>query len=193
MAPRLRAPQNIPRPGTAHPASGCSTSVTGVDPEREMRWTEYIVGNAHLQRRHSACSPTWSSVQHFVACRCQPAAPRQRRAALALNTAISFTTNTNWQAYTPESTMSYLTQMLGLATHNFWSAAVGMALAVAFMRGIARREAKTLGNFWVDLTRGTLWILAADLHRVLARRSFPRALCRTSGPTTPRSSSKRRR
>ena len=79
--------------------------------------------------------------------------------ALALNTAISFTTNTNWQSYTPESTMSYLTQMLGLATHNFWSAAVGMALAMAFVRGIARRETKTLGNFWVDLTRGTLWVL----------------------------------
>ena len=79
--------------------------------------------------------------------------------ALALNTAISFTTNTNWQSYTPETTMSYLTQMLGLATHNFWSAAVGMALAIAFVRGIARRETKTLGNFWVDLTRGTLWVL----------------------------------
>src|SRR5580658_1882955 len=78
---------------------------------------------------------------------------------LAFNTAVSFTTNTNWQAYTPETTMSYLTQMLGLATHNFWSAAVGMALAVAFIRGIARRESNTLGNFWVDLTRGTLWVL----------------------------------
>jgi potassium-transporting ATPase potassium-binding subunit len=79
---------------------------------------------------------------------------------LAWNTAISFTTNTNWQAYTPESTMSYLTQMLGLATHNFWSAAVGIALAVAFIRGISRREAKTLGNFWVDMTRAILWVLA---------------------------------
>jgi K+-transporting ATPase ATPase A chain len=79
--------------------------------------------------------------------------------ALAWNTAVSFTTNTNWQSYVPEQTMSYLTQMLGLATHNFWSAATGMALAVACIRGIARREMKTLGNFWVDLTRATLWIL----------------------------------
>jgi K+-transporting ATPase ATPase A chain len=78
---------------------------------------------------------------------------------LAWNTAISFTTNTNWQAYTPETTMSYLTQMVGLATHNFWSAAVGLALAIAFIRGIARREMKTLGNFWVDMTRGILWVL----------------------------------
>jgi K+-transporting ATPase ATPase A chain len=76
-----------------------------------------------------------------------------------MNTAISFSTNTNWQSYTPESTMSYLTQMLGLATHNFWSAASGMAMAIAFIRGIAGREKKTLGNFWVDMTRSTLWIL----------------------------------
>jgi K+-transporting ATPase ATPase A chain len=78
---------------------------------------------------------------------------------LALNTAVSFTTNTNWQSYVPESTMSYLTQMLALATHNFWSAAVGIALAVAFIRGIARHGTDKLGNFWVDLTRSILWIL----------------------------------
>jgi len=78
---------------------------------------------------------------------------------LAWNTAVSFTTNTNWQSYVPETTMSYLTQMLGLATHNFWSAAVGMALAIALIRGIASRETDRLGNFWVDMTRATLYIL----------------------------------
>jgi K+-transporting ATPase ATPase A chain len=78
---------------------------------------------------------------------------------LAFNTASSFTTNTNWQAYSGESTMSYFVQMAGLAFHNFVSAATGIALAVAFIRGIARREAKTLGNFWVDLTRTTLYVL----------------------------------
>src|ERR1700723_4123429 len=78
---------------------------------------------------------------------------------LALNTAASFTTNTNWQSYVPETTMSYLTQMLTLAYHNFFSAAVGIALAVALIRGISRRESKTLGNFWVDTTRASLWIL----------------------------------
>src|SRR6185436_19839413 len=78
---------------------------------------------------------------------------------LAFNTAASFTTNTNWQAYSGESTMSYLTQMAGLAYHNFVSAAVGIALAIAFIRGIARRERETIGNFWVDMTRATLWIL----------------------------------
>ena len=78
---------------------------------------------------------------------------------LAWSTAASFTTNTNWQAYVPETTMSYFTQMAGLAYHNFASAAVGIALAIALVRGIAGREKKTIGNFWVDLTRGLLWIL----------------------------------
>jgi K+-transporting ATPase ATPase A chain len=78
---------------------------------------------------------------------------------LAWNTAVSFTTNTNWQAYTPETTMSYLTQMAGLAYHNFVSAAVGIAVAVAVVRGVARKESKTIGNFWVDTTRGLLWVL----------------------------------
>src|SRR6202008_706350 len=73
---------------------------------------------------------------------------------LAWNTAVSFTTNTNWQAYTPETTMSYLTQMAGMAYHNFVSAAVGIAVAVAVVRGVARKESKTIGNFWVDTTRG---------------------------------------
>jgi potassium-transporting ATPase potassium-binding subunit len=78
---------------------------------------------------------------------------------LALNTAISFVSNTNWQSYAGESTMSYLTQMVGLTVHNFVSAATGIALALALIRGFARRSAKTIGNFWVDLTRCTLYIL----------------------------------
>lgn len=79
--------------------------------------------------------------------------------ALAFNTAASFTSNTNWQAYGGEQTMSYLSQMVGLAFHNFVSAATGMALAVAFIRGLTRRSAQALGNFWVDLVRSTLYIL----------------------------------
>ncbi|MGA2651566.1 MAG: potassium-transporting ATPase subunit KdpA, partial [Terracidiphilus sp.] len=78
---------------------------------------------------------------------------------LAWNTAASFTTNTNWQFYTPETTMSYLTQMAGLATHNFWSAAAGIAVAVAIIRGIKRTGSATIGNFWVDMTRSLLYIL----------------------------------
>jgi K+-transporting ATPase ATPase A chain len=130
---------------------------TGIQPEEEMRWTEYLV-----------CLLMFSAVTalltYFIE-RLQlhlPWNPQHLAGVapdLAWNTAISFTTNTNWQAYTPESTVSYFTQMVGLATHNFWSAAVGLALAIAFIRGIARREMKTLGNFWADMTRGILWIL----------------------------------
>jgi K+-transporting ATPase ATPase A chain len=78
---------------------------------------------------------------------------------LAFNTATSFVTNTNWQSYVPETTMSYLVQMAGLAVHNFVSAATGIALAVALIRGFVRRSAQTIGNFWVDLTRSTLYVL----------------------------------
>jgi K+-transporting ATPase ATPase A chain len=133
--------------------------MTGVDATAEMRWTEY--GAAMLIFSLATLLLTYAveRLQHAI-----PLWNPQHLAAvepyLAWNTAASFTTNTNWQSYVPEQTMSYLTQMFGLATHNFWSAAVGMALAVAFIRGISRRESKTLGNFWVDLTRGTLWVLA---------------------------------
>ena len=77
----------------------------------------------------------------------------------SFNTAVSFASNTNWQGYGGETTMSYLTQMLGLTVQNFVSAASGMATLVAFIRGLARRTAQTIGNFWVDLTRSTLYIL----------------------------------
>jgi K+-transporting ATPase ATPase A chain len=132
--------------------------ITGVNPDAEMRWTEY--GAAMLIFSGATLLLTYAieRLQHAI-----PLWNPQHLAAvepyLAWNTAASFTTNTNWQSYVPEQTMSYLTQMVGLATHNFWSAATGMALAIAFIRGIARRESKTLGNFWVDLTRGTLWVL----------------------------------
>ncbi len=132
--------------------------VTGIRPEQEMRWTEYVLAMLTFSAMTMLLTYLIERVQHWL-----PLNPQHLPGVsplLALNTAISFTTNTNWQAYVPESTMSYLTQMLGLATHNFWSAAVGMALAVAFVRGIARRESATLGNFWVDLTRATLWVLA---------------------------------
>src|SRR6201996_1481298 len=79
--------------------------------------------------------------------------------ATALNTAVSFTTNTNWQVYTPETTMSYFTQMAGLAYHNFLSAAIGIAVAIALVRGITRKQSSTIGNFWVDTTRTVLWVL----------------------------------
>ena len=131
--------------------------LTGVKAEEEMRWTEYVTAMLIFSAATLLLTYVVERLQRVL-----PLNPQHLpgvEAVLALNTAISFTTNTNWQSYVPESTMSYLTQMLGLATHNFWSAAVGLALAVAFIRGIARREMKTLGNFWVDLTRGTMWVL----------------------------------
>jgi K+-transporting ATPase ATPase A chain len=131
--------------------------LTGVKAEQEMRWNEYGVAMLIFSAATMALTYIIERLQHLL-----PLNPQHLPAvepALALNTAISFTTNTNWQSYVPETTMSYLTQMLGLATHNFWSAAVGLSLAIAFIRGIARREAKTLGNFWVDLTRSMLWVL----------------------------------
>jgi K+-transporting ATPase ATPase A chain len=131
--------------------------ITGVDADEEMRWTQYAVAMLVFSAATMLLTYVIERLQAYL-----PWNPQHLpgvESSLALNTAISFTTNTNWQAYTPETTMSYLTQMLGLATHNFWSAAVGLALAIAFVRGIARRERKTLGNFWVDLTRGTLWVL----------------------------------
>lgn len=131
--------------------------LTGINPEQEMRWTEYAICMLVFSAATLILTYVIERLQQFL-----PLNPQHFlgvEPALAFNTAISFTTNTNWQSYVPEATMSYLTQMLGLATHNFWSAAVGMAMAVAFIRGIARREVKTLGNFWVDLTRATLWVL----------------------------------
>ena len=130
--------------------------VCGVDETEEMKWTQY--GGAMLL--FSAVSMILlyglERVQQWLPL--NPAKLANVSPALAWNTAASFTTNTNWQAYVPETTMSYFTQMAGLAYHNFISAAVGLALAVALIRGIARRESETIGNFWVDLTRGLLWV-----------------------------------
>ena len=131
--------------------------ITGVDESHEMHWTEYGIAMLLFSGVTMLLTYGIERLQAVL-----PWNPQKLAAVapdLAFNTAASFTTNTNWQAYTPESTMSYLTQALGLATHNFWSAAVGMALAIAIIRGVARRESNTLGNFWVDLTRATLRIL----------------------------------
>src|SRR6202050_5134738 len=88
-----------------------------------------------------------------------PAGQMAVEESLAFNTSVSFVTNTNWQSYSPETTMSYLVEMAGLTVHNFLSAATGIALAIALVRGFARRSAQTVGNFWVDMTRCTLYIL----------------------------------
>ncbi len=129
----------------------------GVEPSQEMSWKTYAVAmllfNAagllflYALQRLQGVLPL--NPQGFVA-----VSPD-----LAFNTAASFVTNTNWQAYGGETTMSHLTRMLGLTAQNFLSAATGMAVAIAFIRGLARHTANTIGNFWVDLVRGTLYIL----------------------------------
>src|SRR5689334_15592356 len=135
--------------------------LTHVDEIREMHWTEYAVTMLLFSGVSMLLLYLLQRVQGHLPLNPQrlPGVDANGFVASAFNTAASFTTNTNWQAYVPETTMSYLTQMAGLAYHNFASAAVGIALAIALIRGIARRECNTLGNFWVDLTRCFLWVL----------------------------------
>jgi K+-transporting ATPase ATPase A chain len=132
--------------------------LTGVDEEHEMRWTEYATAMLLFSLVSMVVLYLMERLQGYL-----PFNPQKLGAvsptALAFNTAASFTTNTNWQNYGGETTMSYLTQMAGLAYHNFMSAAVGIVLAIAFIRGIARRQMQTIGNFWVDLVRCNLWVL----------------------------------
>jgi K+-transporting ATPase ATPase A chain len=132
--------------------------VTGVDENREMRWTEYAIAMLLFSMASMVVLYLMERLQGYL-----PFNPQKFGAVtpahLAFNTAASFTTNTNWQVYAGETTMSYFTQMAGLAYHNFVSAAAGIALAIAFIRGIARRQAQTIGNFWVDLVRCSLWVL----------------------------------
>ena len=123
-----------------------------------MRWTEYAISMLLFSVVSMILLYLIQRLQGFL-----PFNPQKFGAVnpphVAFNTAASFTTNTNWQAYSGESTMSYFTQMAGLAYHNFASAAMGIALAIAFIRGIARRQMQTIGNFWVDLVRSSLWVL----------------------------------
>jgi K+-transporting ATPase ATPase A chain len=132
--------------------------LSGVKSNQEMNWHEYafaVLGFSAVSllltyglERLQGLLPIWNP-QHLAA-----VGPD-----LAWNTAASFTTNTNWQFYTPEATMSYLTEMAGLATHNFWSGAAGISVAVALIRGIKRTSSGTIGNFWVDMTRTLLYVL----------------------------------
>ena len=131
--------------------------LSGVDAKREQHWLTYTVGMLLLQLVGLVFLYALLRLQDIL-----PLNPQGQSAVasdLAFNTAVSFVTNTNWQNYGGESTLSYLSQMLGLTVQNFLSAATGIALAVALIRGFARSSMRTLGNFWVDLTRATLYIL----------------------------------
>jgi K+-transporting ATPase ATPase A chain len=131
--------------------------LTGVNEGHEMHWTEYAFAMLLFSVVPMLALYLMQRLQGVL-----PFNPQKLSAVgepLSFNTAASFATNTNWQSYVGETTMSYLTQTAGLAYHNFISAATGIALAIAFIRGIARREMNTIGNFWVDMIRATLWVL----------------------------------
>ncbi|QIA27561.1 potassium-transporting ATPase subunit KdpA [Thermaerobacter sp. PB12/4term] len=131
--------------------------VSGVNEAEEMDWKRYAVALLMFNAFGMGVLYVIQRLQGWL-----PLNPQGFGAVppdLAFNTAASFVTNTNWQAYAGESTMSYLTQMAGLTVQNFVSAATGMAVAVALIRGLVRRDTQALGNFWVDLTRSVLWVL----------------------------------
>jgi K+-transporting ATPase ATPase A chain len=129
-----------------------------VKADKEMNWREYAYALLGFSAATMVLTYAIERLQYYLPWNPQHLAGVEQD--LALNTAASFTTNTNWQFYTPESTMSYFTEMVGLATHNFWSAASGIVVAIALIRGIKRTSSATIGNFWVDMTRTLLYILA---------------------------------
>jgi potassium-transporting ATPase potassium-binding subunit len=129
----------------------------GVDEKEEQHWLTYAVAMLLFSVVGVVTLYALQRLQWYLPF--NPQGQTGVEQSLAFNTSVSFITNTNWQAYVPETTMGYLLQMAGLAVHNFVSAAAGIALALALIRGFVRREAKSIGNFWVDLTRGTLYVL----------------------------------
>ena len=133
--------------------------LSGVNPEEEQKWTGYVISVLIFSMVGMLLLYAFERTQQWQGSFFNPQGLPNVEPQLAFNTAASFTTNTNWQNYTGEQTMSYLTQMAGLAFHQFVSAAAGIVLAVALVRGLARRSAQYLGNFWVDLVRCTLYLL----------------------------------
>lgn len=133
--------------------------LSGVNPEKEQKWTGYVISMLLFSLVGMLFTYIILRTQQLDGPLFNPQNLPPVGSRLAFNTAASFTTNTNWQNYSGETTMTYLSQMLGLAFHMFASAATGMALAVALVRGLTRRSAQTLGNFWVDLSRAILYIL----------------------------------
>lgn len=170
--------------GVLRPMEHAVYRVARIDPAAEMTWPTYA--------RAVVAFGAVCTFGLYLLLRVQGALPlnplgvRGMRPDLAFNTAASFVTNTNWQAYAGEQTLSYLTQMAGLTVQNFVSAATGLAVAVAFVRGLVRREAATIGNFWVDLTRGTLYVLL-PLALVLALALVSQGVVQTlAGPVQVR-------
>src|SRR6185369_13804834 len=151
----------------------------GIDPTREQTWTEYTLALLVFSALGVLVTYALQRLQGVL-----PLNPQGFGAVtpdLSFNTAVSFATNTNWQSYSGEGLLSYLTQMLGLSVQNFVSAATGMAVLVALIRGLARRTVSTIGNFWVDLTRSALYILL-PLSLVLATVLMSQGVVQTFKP-----------
>jgi len=128
----------------------------GVEESEEQSWRMYAISMMLFGATGFVTLYLWQRLQWYL-----PLNPQGQpgvEPVLAFNTGVSLVTNTNWQSYVPETTMGYLVQMAGLTVHNFISAAVGVAIALALIRGFARREAEGIGNFWVDVTRITLYV-----------------------------------
>lgn len=138
----------------------CGTyRVLGVDPAQDMKWTTYAVAMLLFSLVSGIFTYGVLRLQGFLPLNPQNYGATQMTPDLAFNTAVSFTTNTNWQSYSPEVSVSYFSNMVALAIHNWASAAVGMAIAVAVIRGFARKSADGIGNFWADTVRGTVYVL----------------------------------
>jgi K+-transporting ATPase ATPase A chain len=130
-----------------------------VDPKEDMKWTTYAVAMLVFSLASLVFTYAALRLQGFLPLNPQGFGAKQMTPDLAFNTAVSFTTNTNWQAYSPEGSISYFSNMVALAIHNWASAAVGIAIAIAVIRGFARKSAQGIGNFWADVVRCTLYVL----------------------------------
>src|SRR4051812_8638405 len=131
----------------------------GIDPEEDMKWTSYAIAMLAFSLATLLFTYVALRLQGMLPLNPQHFGTKQMTADLAFNTAVSFTTNTNWQAYSPELTVSYFSNMVALAIHNWASAAVGIAIAIALTRGFARKSVNGIGNFWADVVRCTLYVL----------------------------------
>src|ERR1700710_2845816 len=154
---RVFAGERTPLSPVLRPLERGLYGVSGVDEKQEQHWVTYAI--AMLAFTFAGFVVLYALQRLQAALPFNPQKLDNVSPDLAFNTSVSFVTNTNWQSYVPETTMSYLVEMAGLTVHNFVSAATGIALAVALVRGFARRSVKSIGNFWVDLTRCTLYIL----------------------------------
>ncbi|WP_428485475.1 potassium-transporting ATPase subunit KdpA [Rhodopila sp.] len=154
---RVFAGERTPLSPVIRPVERLFYKLAGLDEQTEQHWVAYAVAMLAFSFAGFLLLYALQRLQHLL-----PLNPQDLGAVspdLAFNTSVSFITNTNWQSYTPETTLSYLVQMAGLTVHNFLSAATGIALAMALIRGFTRRSARTVGNFWVDMTRCTMYIL----------------------------------